>query len=234
MNDVKDLLKLYDGVDCSDWTEKQIDDHCRAKDTKVIEMWQETKSFDVYSHPYYIYDNIFSYMYISKLTCDDVKEFLESKGYDLSKMTAFDFYNGNGLTTLNLMRSFKSVDFFNDVDRQVDIFNKLLEKNGFEKKESTSYNNQDVFFVLNCIEHYFRPKEFLEEILKQAEGCKFLVISHGFNKSYWCGHYEYYSIDGKLVQNRNVWDMLEREILKSFKTVFVGTDTKTKVFERIM
>ena len=131
-------------------------------DTKAIIDWQEHKSFDVYKTKGYVYDNLFSYLYISKQMCEDVKVFLREQGYNLKKMSVFDYYNGNGLTTYNMMQDFGDVEFFNDVESQVNVFNQLLAEKGLQEKKSTSYNGQDIFMVLNCIEHYFRPKEFFE------------------------------------------------------------------------
>lgn len=232
MENLKLMLKLYDGVDCDNWSEKEIDDYCRKEDTKAIIDWQEHKSFDVYKTKGYVYDNLFSYLYISKQMCEDVKTFLREQGYDLKKMSVFDYYNGNGLTTYNMMQDFGDVEFFNDVESQVNVFNQLLAEKGLQEKKSTSYNGQDIFMVLNCIEHYFRPKEFLKEIMDSAKDCEYLVISHGFNKSYWCGHYQYYLIDDELVENVKVWEILEKELMKKYDMVATGTEQKMKIFRK--
>ena len=67
MEKIKRAIEFYENLEkgaLKNWTEKDIENHCRPFDKAIELEWNETKSLTVYRKKEYFYNLIFSYMYI--------------------------------------------------------------------------------------------------------------------------------------------------------------------------
>lgn len=238
MKKIKRAIELYENLKkgaLKNWAEKDIENHCRPFD-KVIELiWNETKSFSVYQSKEYFYNLIFSYMYISKNHIESALKWFDENNINTSEKIAYDYYNGIGLTTIDLAKSFKKVIVFNDCKNQIDLCDKLFKEYNLSYEEDIKKINKayDVFFSLQEIEHYFNPIDRIKEILEEANSTEFLVLSHGFTNDRYCGHYTYYNVNNNLVHYTQVFGYIEYEILKrDYRLEFCNDRGKLRIYRK--
>lgn len=238
MEKIKRAIEFYENLEkgaLKNWTQKDIENHCRPFDKAIELEWNETKSFSVYRSKEYFYNLIFSYMYISKNHIESVLKWFAENDINISEKIAYDYYNGIGLTTIDLAKSFKKVIAFNDCKNQIDLCDKLFREYNlsYEKDIKKINKDCDVFFSLQEIEHYFNPIDRIKEILEEANNAEFLVLSHGFTNDRYCGHYTYYNVNNNLVHYTQVFGYIEQEILKrSYRLVFCNDRGKIRIYRK--
>lgn len=239
MEKIKRAIELYENLkkgSFKNWTEKDIENHCRPFDKAIELVWNETKSLSVYQSKEYFYNLIFSYMYISKNHIESVLKWFDENNINTSEKIAYDYYNGIGLTTIDLAKSFKKVIVFNDCKNQIDLCDKLFKEYNlsYEKDIKKINKDYDVFFSLQEIEHYFNPIDRIKEILGEANSSEFLVLSHGFTNDRYCGHYTYYNINNNLVHYTQVFGYIEYEILKrDYRLEFCNDRGKLRIYRKV-
>lgn len=62
MEKIKRAIEIYENLDKNsliNWTELDIENHCRPFDKKIEIIWNETKDFKVYQMKEYFYNLIF-------------------------------------------------------------------------------------------------------------------------------------------------------------------------------
>ena len=237
MEKIKRAIEIYENLDKNsliNWTELDIENHCRPFDKKIEIIWNETKDFKVYQMKEYFYNLIFSYMYISKNHIKEVLKWFKNNNIDLSEKIAYDYYNGIGLTTIDLLKSFKKVIVFNNCKEQINILDKLLNDYNLEYTLNKEKNkiNCDVFFSLQEIEHYFDPIKRILEILEESKSAEFLILSHGFTNDRYCGHYTYYKINNNLIHYTQVFGYIEEKILNEYNLVFCFDRGKLRIYKK--
>lgn len=243
MDKITRAIELYESLErgtLRNWTEKDVEKHCRPFDSYIEMIWNETKDFKVYRMREYFYNLIFSYLYISKKHLVSVFNWFNENKIDLSQMTAYDYYNGLGLTTLDLSNYFKKTIVYNDCKDQIEMCKKLFDEyhsaGTYNLIYDTDSNEEkfDVFFSLQEIEHYFSPVDRVKEIIDKSKNADYLVLSHGFTNDRYCGHYTYYNVNNSLIHYTQVFGYVENEIIKSgYVLVHCDDRGKLRIYKKI-
>jgi hypothetical protein len=93
----------------------------------LLKQWVDSKEtdFSIYQDEKYLKDLMICYYYVSRQSIVGSLKWFEKNNIDISKMRCFEDHNGLGATTLHLLNKFESVDVFNYVLLQREIFKKL-------------------------------------------------------------------------------------------------------------
>ena len=189
--------------------------------------WIESgfSDFSLYHRPDYLYSVINCYFIDSRNSIRKALKFFKENNIDISELEVFDDYNGLGFTTLDLIESdFKNVSYFNDVDIQLEAFNKVLdfynlEKPYLDKDKSGKY---DIVFSMEIAEHNQEPDEYMDEIMKMVKPGGWLILAQTFNPK-WLGHFETYKVNGKIYKARKAGaENWRRVIANGFDLVDIG------------
>ena len=228
-------IELYEGIKKGTYPREKmfIEEHCRPYDKAVEIEWQKSHDLSIYHSFEYFYNAIFSYYYISKNHVERVMSYFNDNNIDISCFKALDYYNGIGLTTLDLAKKFSHVTIYNDCQAQVDMLLKLAKEYDVSNISKNKFDDIDVLFSLQEIEHYFEPVEHIKELLEMSKNTKYLVLSHGFTNDKYCGHYSYYKIEDKLVPYTQTFGYVEEEILKTRVKVFSADRGKIAIYRLI-
>lgn len=232
-------IEIYEDLkfhSTNELTDEAILNRCRMFDKEVEMYWNKTKNLDVYNKKAYFYNLIFSYEFISKGHLEFVLDWFERNNIDVSELIAYDYYNGIGLTTLDLARTFKKVKVFNDCDKQIRICKTLFDYENQEVEFDTEIKDFDVFFSLQEIEHCFEPVKRINQILKTCKDTQYLILGHGFTNDRYCGHYTYYKVNvngyDELVHHTQAFGYVEEKILEFYTLEAVSDRGKIRIYKR--
>ena len=195
------------------------------------------KDFSLYHRFDYLYSVLNCYYTISANSVKNSMKYFKNNNVDISKLEAFDDYNGLGITTLDLIESgFKSVSYFNDVDIQLEAFNKILDFYNLEKPllDKDKSGKYDVVFSMEIAEHEQNPDEYLDSICSMVKDDGYLCISITFNNKY-LGHFNEYFVNGKTFNPPRGAGAaaLKRIADNGFERVCVGFNGKPFVFKKM-
>jgi len=136
--------------------------------------------FSVYSHPDYQWDLADCYLQVSENSIGHVLRYLQKNGYNWQELSYFDDWNGNGLTTLDLIAAgCQDVSFYNNVPFQAQSLLSTCQTEGFTtpKQDTTRQNQYDVVLSLQCVEHMIAPLDYVREIMQMTKVGGLLCMS---------------------------------------------------------
>ena len=199
-------------------------------------VWNDSgfTDFDVYKHKDYLIECIWTYVVSSGAATGNMAKYFKEAGIDNSQLTCLDYYNGIGLTTVDLIEmGFSNVTAFNDVQHQIEAFSALLKYKGYFATLKTNLPKGWTFDVVVCletIEHYKEPMAVTRQLMDLSE--KYLVETTSFCSPQHYGHFDKYLIDGKEVSgmtaSRRVHDLIRTE----FEQVFSGFNGRPRIWKR--
>lgn len=205
-------------------------------------IWNDSgfTDFSWYQHKDYLIECIWTYVVSSSAATGNMAKYFKESGIDTSRMNCLDYYNGVGLTTIDLMNmGFSRVTAFNDVKEQTDAFALLLDHLDiypFTERSPAIANvipkgwTFDVVVCLETIEHFKEPMGPTKDLMKMAE--QYLVETTSFCSPQHYGHFDKYLIDGKEVSgmtaSRRVHDLIRTE----FEQVFSGFNGRPRIWKR--
>lgn len=177
----------------------------------LINQWLNSncQDFTVYSHPDYQWDLVDCFLSVSELSIEHVLWYLIHHDYyqhHWQSYSYFDDWNGNGLTTMDLLaKGCLDVSFYNIVNHQTQALLEMAQSEGFitpkhiDDRQKLLQQQFDVVFSLQCVEHYDHPLTYIDELIQITKLNGLLCISvDGFNSSpeKSIGHFwEYYDKD---------------------------------------
>ena len=199
-------------------------------------IWNDSgfTDFSWYQHKDYLIECIWTYVVSSGAATGNMAKYFKEAGINTSSMNCLDYYNGIGLTTIDLIRmGFNSVTTFNDVQEQIESCSRLLKHNGSYSHTLTNIPKHWTFDVVVCletIEHFKEPMGPTRELMKMTE--QYLVETTSFCSPQHYGHFDKYLIDGKEVSgmtaSRRVHDLIRTE----FEQVFSGFNGRPRIWKR--
>lgn len=204
--------------------------------TDLGKIWNDSgfTDFGWYQHKDYLIECIWTYVVSSGAATGNMKKYFETAGIDTLNMTCLDYYNGIGLTTIDLIdMGFNVVAVYNDVQEQITAFSSLLKSQN--KYASTLTNipkgwTFDVVVCLETIEHFKEPMGPTKLLMDLSE--QYLVETTSFCSPQHYGHFDKYLIDGKEVSgmtaSRRVHDLIRTE----FEQVFSGYNGRPRIWKR--
>lgn len=171
----------------------------------VTQQWAQSNctDFTAYSNPDYQWDLVDCYLSVSEGSIAHVLRYLQLNGHDWQNLSYFDDWNGNGLTTLDLIASgCQDVSFYNNVTFQAQSLLSTCQSEGFitPKQDITRQNQYDVVLSLQCVEHMTAPLDYVRELMQMTKVGGLLCMSvDGFS---WTpdesiGHFWEYQTDDK-------------------------------------
>lgn len=187
----------------------------------LLKRWVDSNYTDygVYDDPDYQWDLVNCYLAISKQSVGKIVKYLSKNVSNYQELSLFDDYNGNGLTTLLFQDfGFKDVSYYNSVDFQVDTLNSICDKYGFNKPklDKERKNTYDIYVGLECIEHFKKPSDYLNDIMPMVKSGGYLFIT--FNGFSWTpeksiGHFwEYETETGEFVSGNKIRKLLYKQL----------------------
>lgn len=198
--------------------------------------------FSVYNHKDYLIECIWTYVVSSGAATGNMAKYFKEAGIDVSDMECLDYYNGIGLTTLDLVNmGFKRVTYFNDCHWQMLASDNLLQNTNAryvrvinDNIESLKFfpmkSRYDCVVCLETIEHYKEPMHITEKLMALTQN--YLVETTSFCSPQHYGHFDKYLIDGKEVSgmtaSRRVHDLIRTE----FEQVFSGFNGRPRIWKR--
>jgi len=199
-------------------------------------IWNDSgfTDFSWYQHKDYLIECIWTYVVSSGAATGNMAKYFKEAGINVENLSCLDYYNGIGLTTIDLIRmGFNSVTSFNDVQEQIESCSRLLKHTGSYCQTFTNIPKQWTFDVVVCletIEHFKEPMGPTLELMKMAE--QYLVETTSFCSPQHYGHFDKYLIDGKEVSgmtaSRRVHDLIRTE----FEQVFSGFNGRPRIWKR--
>ena len=163
--------------------------------------------FSVYNDPVYLASIITSYFHLSAGTTRNAIFELRRMYPDCwTKLKVLDDYNGLGLSTRDFIKAgFNKAYFYNDVALQKEIFWKIINEdklpvNKFVEDVDRS-GRYDAVLSCEVLEHYKKPEEYLDEVLRLIKPRGLFIFSSGFANMH-TGHFPEYEIKGKMVPIR--------------------------------
>lgn len=209
------ILELNKIKDIAKYTEESPIRHT------LLEQWNLSNctDFNVYLNEDYQWDLVNCYTSISSDTIKRALRYLVLNEKNWNNLSYFDDYNGNGLTTLLLQsKGIKDLSYYNNVDFQIKSLNNICDKFGFDKPyhDKDRLKKYDVYFSLECIEHFKKPYEYIDEVIKYINDEGYLIITfNGFN---WTpdlsiGHFDtYINDDGKSYSGKQIKKFLYKRL----------------------
>ena len=199
-------------------------------------IWNDSgfTDFSWYQHKDYLIECIWTYVVSSGAATGNMAKYFKEAGINVENLSCLDYYNGIGLTTIDLIRmGFNSVTAFNDVQEQIEAHSRLLKHTCGYSKTLTNIPNHWTFDVVVCletIEHFKEPMGPTRELMKMTE--QYLVETTSFCSPQHYGHFDKYLIDGKEVSgmtaSRRVHDLIRTE----FEQVFSGFNGRPRIWKR--
>lgn len=205
-------------------------------------IWNDSgfTDFSWYQHKDYLIECIWTYVVSSGAATGNMDKYFKEAGINVSSMNCLDYYNGIGLTTLDLIdMGFNKVSAFNDVQEQITAFDNLLNSTDIFPHDDRSPSilrnipkgwTFDVVVCLETIEHFKEPMGPTRELMNMAE--QYLVETTSFCSPQHYGHFDKYLIDGKEVSgmtaSRRVHDLIRIE----FEQVFSGFNGRPRIWKR--
>ena len=205
-------------------------------------IWNDSgfTDFSWYQHKDYLIECIWTYVVSSGAATGNMTKYFKEAGIDASRLSCLDYYNGIGLTTLDLINmGFGNVSAFNDVDEQITAFDNLLNSTDIFPHDDRSPSilrnipkgwTFDVVVCLETIEHFKEPMGTTRKLMNMTE--QYLVETTSFCSPQHYGHFDKYLIDGKEVSgmtaSRRVHDLIRTE----FEQVFSGFNGRPRIWKR--
>ena len=200
-------------------------------------IWNDSgfTDFSWYQHKDYLIECIWTYVVSSGAATGNMAKYFKEAGINVPSMNCLDYYNGIGLTTLDLIdMGFNKVTAFNDMPEQIIAYAKLLDHKGIYApiltKAFPKELTYDVVVCLETIEHFREPMGLTRELMRMAE--QYLVETTSFCSPQHYGHFDKYLIDGKEVSgmtaSRRVHDLIRTE----FDQVFSGFNGRPRIWKR--
>jgi len=176
---------------------------------KATQRWVKSryKDFSIYDKPLYLSTLITSYFHLSNGSTRNAIAYLKKLYPDRwEKLKVFDDYNGLGLTTRDLVKAgFNKAWFYNSCQLQRDLFRKITLDDGFPDRkfveDADRSGKYDVVLSFEVIEHYQKPEEYLDTVLKMVKKDGLFIYSMGFRDMH-TGHFPEYEIGGQMVSMR--------------------------------
>jgi 2-polyprenyl-3-methyl-5-hydroxy-6-metoxy-1,4-benzoquinol methylase len=196
--------------------------------------------YSVYDDPEYIYEAIHCFEKTKNCVGGVAKYFGGFQSYlaeaGQPDLTMLDVYNGNGLTTIHLVRNGLNVETFNTCEPQIEYMQQAARKLcGTKIKNYTKLPRKqyDVVMSFEVLEHCINPLEHLDELMQLIKPNGYLAESSGFNgSSENIGHFDTYMIEGQAVPFRAARRMTTRKIKEHFTLVFDGFNRMPKIWKR--
>ena len=199
-------------------------------------IWNDSEftDFSWYQHKDYLIECIWTYVVSSGAATGNMAKYFKEAGINVENLSCLDYYNGIGLTTIDLIRmGFNSVTAFNDVQEQIESCSRLLKHTESYSQTLTNIPKHWTFDVVVCletIEHFKEPMGTTRELMKMTE--QYLVETTSFCSPQHYGHFDKYLIDGKEVSgmtaSRRVHDLIRTE----FEQVFSGFNGRPRIWKR--
>ena len=218
---------------------KKGDEFNKALKTFSAELgkiWNDSgfTDFSWYQHKDYLIECIWTYVVSSGAATGNMAKYFEESGINTSNLTCLDYYNGIGLTTIDLINmGFNKVTAYNDVQEQITAFSSLLKhQDEFASTITTTPKGWtfDVVVCLETIEHFKEPIGPTKTLMDLSE--QYLVETTSFCSPQHYGHFDKYLIDGKEVSgmtaSRRVHDLIRTE----FEQVFSGFNGRPRIWKR--
>ena len=200
-------------------------------------VWNDSgfTDFSVYSHKDYLIECIWTYVVSSGAATGNMAKYFKESGIATQNLNCLDFYNGIGLTTLDLIdMGFNTVSAYNDVQEQIEAFSRLLKSQNKHAPMLTNIPKGwsfDVVVCLETIEHYKEPMAVTRQLMNLAE--QYLVETTSFCSPQHYGHFDKYLIDGKEVSgmtaSRRVHDLIRTQFEQE---VFSGFNGRPRIWKR--
>lgn len=225
-------------VDFEFYSEKGSEFNRKLKQfsAELGKIWNESgfTNFGAYNHKDYLIECIWTYVVSSGAATGNMAKYFATAGIDTQNMSCLDYYNGIGLTTLDLIdMGFASVTVFNDVQHQIEACSALLkakDRIALTKTNLPKGWTFDVVVCLETIEHYKEPMPVTRQLMDLTE--QYLVETTSFCSPQHYGHFDKYLIDGKEVSgmtaSRRVHDLIRTE----FEQVFSGFNGRPRIWKR--
>lgn len=193
------------------------------------ERWVESdrSDFTLYSTEEYLVECIWTYVVSSGSAMTGVRKFFAD--HDVSSMRVLDYYNGIGLTTVDLLKmGFDEVHYFNDVELQTEATKRIAPSaTSWEFHPCRTY---DVVMCLETIEHVKEPVPFTQKLIDSTE--QYLIEVTSFCSPQHYGHFEKYLVDGELVSGRVASRRVHDLIRESFDLVHSGFNGRPRIWEK--
>ena len=209
----------------------------KAFSADLGKIWNDSgfTDFGWYQHKDYLIECIWTYVVSSGAATGNMAKYFKEAGIDTSCLSCLDYYNGIGLTTLDLIdMGFNKVTAFNDVAEQISAYARLLDGRDIYSPILTKMIPKgwtyDVVVCLETIEHFKEPLGPTRDLMEMTE--QYLVETTSFCSPQHYGHFDKYLIDGKEVSgmtaSRRVHDLIRTE----FEQVFSGFNGRPRIWKR--
>ena len=136
----------------------------KAFSADLGKIWNDSgfTDFGWYQHKDYLIECIWTYVVSSGAATGNMAKYFKEAGIDTSCLSCLDYYNGIGLTTLDLIdMGFNKVTAFNDVAEQISAYARLLDGRDIYPPILTKMIPKgwtyDVVVCLETIEHFKEP-----------------------------------------------------------------------------
>ncbi len=152
----------------------------------VTQQWAQSNctDFTAYSNPDYQWDLVDCFLAVSESSTQHVLHYLQKNGYAWESLSYFDDWNGNGLTSMDLLAAgCQDVSFFNDVAFQAQSLIQMAQNEKFvtpkhvQTRSELLENQYDVVLSLQCVEHFERPLDYIDELMKIVKSDGLLCLS---------------------------------------------------------
>ncbi len=219
------IIKLLNDSSIENLSLKQLNEYIFNSPQKasVTQQWSQSNctDFTAYSNPDYQWDLVDCFLAVSESSTQHVLRYLQKNGYNWQSLSYFDDWNGNGLTTIDLLAAgCQDISFFNDVSFQAQsLIDMAKDENFVSPKHVTTRqqlleNQYDVVLSLQCVEHFERPLDYVDELMKIVKVGGLLCLSvDGFswtpNQS--IGHFwTYFDKDNKPHTGRQIRPIVKK------------------------
>lgn len=247
----KEVIRLTNLIQGTSFkTYADLEEKMFSEKARIHKQWVDSgcTDFTVYDDPEYVYEGIHCFEK-TRACCGGMVHWFKGNtqsylgkimgekysGPDYRTLETLDVYNGIGLTTMHVARNGFNVESFNDCVPQINFMQTACKEGiGREIVNHTSMPEKqyDVVMSFEVLEHYTNPLEHVEQLIKMTKPGGYLCESSGFNgSSINIGHFETYTIDGRVVPFREARRLTTKMIEKHYTKVFAGFNRMPQIWK---
>jgi hypothetical protein len=215
---------------------QQAYDYLGAQSKALGQKWVDSgyTDFSVYDGDQYTLECLWTYLVTSKsaiLKAIDVVQ----KMYPAIAINALDYYNGIGLTTIDMLHAGWKVAAFNDVQHQVVKANQLYQHFDISCVTHTVLPTEtfNTLVCLEVLEHLQDPVSEIERLIGLLDDQALIIETTSFSSPWHAGHFPEYNINGVPVAGRiaarKTHDAMKRH---GFTRVYAGFNGRPRIWAR--
>ena len=242
---MQNKLQLYTSIALEDdkYLEAKITDitkELREKTKIMTDQWIDSlergnPDWELYHTKDYVSDTVLCYIVLSRACIKNTFKFFEVNDIPIKNLKWFDDYNGLGFTTADILeKEVKDVNFFNDVEEQIKVLQRLSEHFNYQMPHNDldRSGKYDVVCSFEVTEHYQEPDDYIDKICSMVNDDGYLAIS--WTTVMFLGHFFEYKINGKVVNGQNFGREISKRIRKNgFVKIGKAINQKPYIFKKV-